>query len=487
MREVKKILAFILACQMLCMTACSQTTGQETETAEVPAVTDEVAADPEEGMTELERRAAIPDNLPEMTFDGQAFRILTGGGAAFQFDTEELTGENTNDAVFERNSRVEERFDFKIETIVTGEPNNEIHTYVLTGANELELAEQNEHKMHTPVSKGDYLNWNKIPYIDQNQPWWNKEANDGSTLNGKLFGLIGDLSITSMLYTYAMFFNMDLMTDFGYTSEEMYSLVNEGAWTIDKMTEIVDSIYEDRNGDGKKNVGDTLGFYFADAQGCDVWVTAVGERVAYIENDEIIISLGTERVFNTLEKVYNLTYNTQGALWTSQYSENFELGRVAFAPMPFNFCSSLRNAEFSYGLLPFPKYDTDQERYYTNAIDQYSIFGTPITVPEENFEFIGIIMEVLNAETYKTVYPEYYDTALKGKYATDQMTANMIDLIMDARTFEFAFQFGPYIARLPYMFRDCLTSKTTALASRLQKSQKMIDRQIGSVYSFYED
>ena len=49
--------------------------------------------------------------------------------------------------------------------------------------------------------------WTDIPYVNLEQPWHNKLANDGATINGKLFTICSDLSVSSMTYTYAIFFN----------------------------------------------------------------------------------------------------------------------------------------------------------------------------------------------------------------------------------------------------------------------------------------
>ena len=96
------------------------------------------------------------------------------------------------------------------------------------------------------------------------------------------------------------------------------------------------------------------------------------------------------------------------------------------------------------------------------------------------------MMEALNAESWKTVYPAFYDTALKNKYSEDATTAQMIDLIMDGRVYEFSFQFGEYLQSLPYMFRNQLYSGQNNLASTLQKSQKQLNKLLEKVYAMYE-
>ena len=141
----------------------------------------------------------------------------------------------------------------------------------------------------------------------------------------------------------------------------------------------------------------------------------------------------------------------------------------------------------SYGMLPNPKWDEAQERYLTNAYDQFSVFGVPLSVPTGDLEFVGTIYECLNAESYKTVYPAYYDVALKGKYSEDADTANMVDIIMEGRLFDFSFQFGESnFNRIPYWFRDLLAGKKTDFTSYYDKYIGKVEKQIEKLYTFYE-
>lgn len=43
------------------------------------------------------------------------------------------------------------------------------------------------------------------------------------------------------------------------------------------------------------------------------------------------------------------------------------------------------------------------------------------------------MLEILNYESYKTVIPAYYETALKTKYSRDAESSEMIDLIFASR------------------------------------------------------
>ena len=130
--------------------------------------------------------------------------------------------------------------------------------------------------------------------------------------------------------------------------------------------------------------------------------------------------------------------------------------------------------------------DENQEAYYTNADDKFTVFGLPLTSAPE-IEFVSIIFEAMSAESYKTVFPAYYDQALKGKYSSDATTAEMVELIMAGRAFDFSFQVGEScFQRLPDLIRDHLVNNNPNLASAYKKLEKALaksmDKILGKAY-----
>ena len=120
----KKILSALLAALLLStsFTACSEsnTEANTDETTSSAAVSAEPSAEEaaEEELSDLELRQRISDDLPEMTLDGADFRVYTSDATWADYEgeiiAEELTGDACNDAVYNRNIKIEERFDVKM-------------------------------------------------------------------------------------------------------------------------------------------------------------------------------------------------------------------------------------------------------------------------------------------------------------------------------------------------------------------------------------
>ncbi len=481
----KRIFALLLAALLTAScTACGESTAETT--AETAAAT-EAAVEETESLSDAEMRAAISDELGEYDFGGQPFRVLMPAPTVDQYDAvtyeivaEELTGDACNDAVYNRNIDIGERFNTKIELLEEKENYNRVKSSVLAGANDFDLVGGYSYTLYKYVAEKTLLNWMDVPNVNLDKPWHNKISNEGSTINGILYGICSDLSITSMTYTYAIFVNAQQMLNQGYSAEDLYELVRNGQWTIDVMAEMTEKMYVDNNGDGKKDKDDNFGFGYQITNPGDVWTAAFDQPITQInENGIIEPALMTDKTVSILEKLMRFHHENPGVFINStQYDEEefFLNGKYVMAPLRFHVAYTvLREMDDPYTMLPFPKWDEAQDGYYTNADDKFTIFGVPVTSAGD-LEFIGTVFEALCAESYKHVYPAYYDIALKGKYSSDAGTAEMVDLIMVGRKFDFSFQFGESVFQmLPYQMREHLRDKKPDFVSSYDKiEQKML-------------
>lgn len=495
-RFISLLLALILASSA--MISCSESKENADETTPAAADTTAQASDPSaestaetEELTALQVRQAIPDELPEVKFDGRSFKLASTANKEYEVRSEELTGENTNDEVYDRNIRIEDRFDTKIEAVIMDYPYTDVVTAVTAGSTAYDMLGFINFEAEIPIAAKALYNWFDIPVYNPEKPWHNELANSGSTINNKRFTDNSDLSISTLLYTYGMFFNYQIMENYGFTSEDLYNLVFEGKWTIDKFNEIVADIYEDSNGNGQHDAEDLHGYAVVNAgvNTHDVWLGALDLPTLTIVNppDEFSIDLFSERTITAVEKVNKLYHETEGSFFDPsgdwrKIPAYFAQGRVAMTQLYFGETTeSLTEMEDTYGILPLPKLDEAQEGYYTNAWDQFTVFAVPLTMPTEDGQFIGTIYEALCAESYKYVYPAYYDQALKSRYSAEPTTAQIIDLIMEGRKLDFTFQFGTELMSLPYMLREMVVSNNTNAASKFKKTEKSLNKKISKL------
>lgn len=499
MNKKKRTVSLLLALLMLTsatMVSCSDGTENSEDVSDnTPAVDTQIEnaeeTEPEE-LTPAEQRALIPDELPDQTFGGRSYIVAVAQNKEFEIRSEELTGEATNDAVYDRNIRIEDRFDVKIEAYIPSAATyDDVKTVVTSGTYAYDVVGFQNYKSSVPIMAGVLYNWCEMPHVNLEKPWHNQLANDPATINGKLYALNSDLSISTLQYTYGMFFNYDIWDRYGVSSQDFYDMVFDGTWTVEKMQSMTTEIWEDTNGNGIHDRDDIHGYsVYLGLNNTDVWLAAFDLDVATINDDGTFeITFFNEKTVNALEKAIALSYDKNGYINTVSWRDvpdAFAEGKIAMTQLYFGETTeSLGEMEDTYGILPLPKFDENQEGYYTNAWDTFSVYAVPLTVADDDLDVTGIIFEALCAESYKTVFPAYYDQALKSRYSAEPATAEIIDLIMAGRKLEFTFQFGENLSSLPYMFRQMLASKSTDIASTYKKQQKSLNKVMQRMLNIY--
>ena len=136
----------------------------------------------------------------------------------------------------------------------------------------------------------------------------------------------------------------------------------------------------------------------------------------------------------------------------------------------------LRNMSDEFGVLPLPKYDEAQEHYYAPS------FGSEIstllkTLPQERMENVVILLDALAYDTNKSIIPEYKEVLLKTKYARDNESEDMIDIVIDSVSFEFGLNAWQDTVANP-LVKNIFVARNPSVASTLAKMQKSVDTQI---------
>mgnify|MGYP000884400603 CR=1 FL=1 len=492
---LKKITAtLLLLCLGLSFFAGCGGTSDDIATVTEKQTADTTAIDEEAGLSELDKRRRIPDELPEIKFAGREFRVACEEAKSYEILSEELIGEVTNDVIYDRNVEICERFDSAIKNVVVTNAHDHVVTTVLAGDDAYDIIGYKAYLVYKSVQAKVVTNFYDLPYINLEKPWYNQITNDAATFYGKLFAATCSLGISAMQYTYAMFANQRLVEAHGYPVTDIYGMVYDNEWVYDKFLEIVSTVYTDVNGDGKKDIDDVYGYMTGNTHPLDAWLPAFDQNITSRDsNDEIVINVMSEKTVQALEKIYDLTYNNPSAYYSpAEYKEfdQFSYGKVAIAPMPFKVCyDKIRDMDDNYAVLPYPKWDENQEMFLTNIYDQYSVFSIPKTVyGDDAYEFVGVMLEGLNAVSYKDVYPAYYDIALKDKYTTDADSAAMVDIVMEGSNMDFSFMFGETdMQRIPYIFRDCINGKKLDIASEYANKETALATSIPKIYEYYKE
>lgn len=445
--------------------------------------------------TELEKRANVKANLPDITFDGAELRISTKSGTLYEIDAEELNGEARNDAVFERNRLVEEQYDVTIVPVistlndVSGHANQVIRS-IQAQDDAFDLVAAYAMASGTMAVKNMLQNWLDMKYNDFSQPWWISGINDRFTVKGKNYTAVGDMCVSTLMFTYGMFYNRTKGEDYGLT-ETIYDTVRDGKWTYDYFNSLVQEVYEDLNGDGKRDDTDFYGFAAEQSTNLDMYNFAFDIPITSRNSDgDLELTIYSEKTVDVIAAIQKLYWENVGTFIPANASDfgvpirMFRDGNALFTTTYMSQAfGQLREMEDDYSILPYPKWDENQEKYMSGAMDNYSVLCIPVTCAET--DMVSVLVEALNVESYKTVFPIYYEQSLQQKYARDPESIEMINLLMDGRNFDFAVILTNNVGGLSTMIREVVNMKTMNFATYYAKAGTAMEKTLSKMMKSY--
>jgi len=436
--------------------------------------------------------AEIREEIPDLDFKGKTFTILApkhGLYMEYYFAEEENTGDKMDDALWRRQTNVESRFNITIEPIIRTTDIKAIFGMVkksiLADDDAYQLVLTHNQAGVYELSCGGFVqDWNTIPIIDLEKPWWTQRMNDALTVNGALLPATSDFILFDPLVIY---FNKRMAQEFDMG--DIYQIVRDGKWTWTKLTELAKQAPKDLNGDGKMNKEDQYGLVthvgwrlLASQSACDMYQTRIGDD-GYPE-----YALKNEKYGNLLNMLYELIFDGNQTFrgdWNDSYVEDppITMGsdRALFIIDPLCSAKRYRVYDVEFGILPYPKYDDAQQGYFS-----YSQTGFMMIPNTADPEFVGAVSEALAAESYRLTVPAYYDVVLTSKLARDEESVDMIDIIFRGATTDFGQVFSNWHA-LGEALPNILAKKSTDYVSFIEKHEESYNKHIRGVYDQIRD
>ena len=483
---MKKQTAALLLCATLIFPSCSQSTenaAEETNAAASP----EVSASDVQPQDLAEEEEIDTDDLPERDYNGFAFNIYTRSNTThYAFLTEEMNGEVLNDALYERNEKVADRFNI---AFTETEYSDEVmaQNNVQSGDDTFSLMNVRCTAADTMAQKSLCFDISTFQYIDLSKPYWDDELTYMIGIGDRQFTAIGSANLTVIDFMNVLLFNKSLHEQ--YQFDDLYTLVREGKWTFDRFGETAAAATMDLDGDGTYGKTDQWGVLGVSKYlHCTLLPAGGAWYISKDENNMPAFTMGTDEHFLAVfEKIFavvndnNAWYNTSDTSNEgTQYHNMFRNGQGLFLATMFYYIESLRDMDYDFGILPFPKFDESQTEYY-GRISFFDTSVIPVTVPDS--EMSSIVLEALSCESFNQVIPAYKDVALKSKFARDEDSSDMIDLIMEHRIVDFGDSYFQGTIRdgfIAGMFINNNKDLASAVKTRTKSLNKTLDKMIAA-------
>ena len=388
--------------------------------------------------------------VPKGIAEGKTFSMyIANPDIKNSFIAEEETGDDLVDAVYQRNALVEAHTGVDLNFVSSVRTSNgadqqaetnQIRTWIQAGDTTYDAYLHVQHTgMPTLIEEGMFLNWNDVPYINIQNPWWYSNVQRDICFGDKIFCMTGDYNYKSFALSECLIFNKTLCDELEL--EYPYQLVFDGKWTHDEFLKYIKASGKDLNGDGLIKVED-------DRFGFAGWHPEVipalfcgygGETLKKDDNNLPVLNIDEEITYNVIDKMLEVfgddyAFSVTGAMGYSTEDRMFNEGRLMFNDSFLTGVPSTRGLEdIDVGFIPYPKLSADQENYYTRTANISGLTYIPVT--NNDLEKTGAVLETLAYYSTDTIMPAFFDTILAIKSTRDVESEQMIPIIRNSSRF----------------------------------------------------
>ena len=325
-------------------------------------------------------------------------------------------GKEINNAVLDRQAEVQSTYGVTLNWIECG--GYSMQTRLRTAAQNKELGGEVIHVALPRVLEAQAIvldqsvyNINGSEYIDFDAKYYNQDALDSYTLADKTFFLAGDISFLDEQTAFVVFFNNEIANELE-SFPDLYEMALNGTWTIDTLYSLASAISENTDGQDGYSDNDKYGF---GTNGLSVFYQYFGvyqvSKKATADGEEYYLSIQDDKVSTIINKM----------LYTQQHEDFIRTGwtggygalQAAFTDNRLLFYHEViqkldylaEDPDLQAGILPFPKLNTDQKRYYSPSASQSTLICVPRATDDRDMS--EAFVEILSCTASKHIMPAY--------------------------------------------------------------------------------
>lgn len=459
-------------------------------------------------ITQTESAAAEPDETTAgvMNWESSGLERVDYGGIDFtifankdsydntwhKLDVAELNGDSLNDAIFNRNRKIEELYNINISVIESSTFANDAKNSIAAGDNAYSLFFAQLTQLVPLSQEGMLTNFYDVNNLSLDNEWWDQNLIEGLTYRDSLYVLNGDVSPSADTRIFVILFNKDMCDELNL--EYPYQYVLDGSWTVDRLNEYITNVNYDVNGDAVMNYDDRWGFFTEYGVSYMMFFAGGGKITEKTEDGGLRLAFNHEKGINMAQKAIDIALDASktcmanpyvaenGNSWpaaTAWFANGGALFRsTALEPVP----RDIRTLEVNFGILPFPKMSDDQERYYSLPAVLCNVISIPVTADSD---MAGLILEALCVESVGSVKPAFYDTLLNGKIVRDDDSKEMLDIIFDSKVYDIGLYAN--IMNFKVTFENMVKDKKSDVASLFASNYESAQAQLEKLCEQYDE
>ena len=404
--------------------------------------------------SEPEKEYVFPE---DMDGGGSSFTIAAPTTSWFFYTDivrEEISGEALDDAIYNRNRFIEEKFSIDIKEVNTDIENfnSSVRRLITAGDDVYDAAFCPMFRgtgLASMIGENIFYNLREVASINLEDEWWNQQIIKEASLGraDKLFFAACDINIMTLQCLEAVFFNQDMMENSGL--DLPYNLVREGKWTFDAFNQYQKDGAQLNGADSFnwENGGNAVYGFISYDNSVNALIDGSGERYVTVDNNGgLHLSVENERFVNVVQKIESMLVVTDGSYLFANsmpdfhYEPIFTNNRSLMTMGELKAADVFREMDDTFGILPIPKYEESQENYYCHYI-----FATPMAViPSTNTrpEFTGAVLDAMAYLSASDVTPVFFDVTVSQKRLRNEESIDMLHIIKDSSYIDMGLVYG---------------------------------------------
>lgn len=452
------------------------------------------------------------DNLgmPAFNFEEKEFRVCVYSNVVqTTYFSEEIecedyatTDNKLKDGVRNRNNRIDAKYGVTVKAYAVDDVAATVREDVSAQTELFDAAMPFMSAAVTMAQDGMLHDLNEFSdYIHLDAPWWDQEANKALSVANRLYFTTGDISIMQRIVSNTILFNRSMYEEnLKGTYGDLYDLVRNHQWTLDKMHEMGRAVTAELNGESGMQYDDRWGMVGTN-NALSYYISGGQTLVDKTEDDILQIAIGrdeaslayAQKVLQTFE-ADDWFFNTQSpnqttvgnlSVWETAMAA-FGDGRSLFYCAAFSAVKKLRNYEAAeyMGFIPLPLSSEAQDEYRTCANVSYA-YGVciPLTVP--NAEFSAYMLEALCCYAKDDITPAYYNSTLLDRDARTEDNVDMLEnYIFSNVVYDTGILYG--FGGISGMLNTLQANGTDTVASQLDSIRDAAEAAIADCVEAYE-
>ena len=310
--------------------------------------------------------------------------------------------------------------------------------------------------------------------LDLEKAWWPESLSDVFDIKGNTYFISGDISANLLRMMTVIFVNKTKLESTGTNYDEFMQKIERYEWTLADLIELTNDQYQNLDNDPNPSAGDQFGLVTTYFHSDGLYAGLGYKYMISSSKDDQVFRLSSQIANETADnyvkdmKDWNATHNLFMDPNEKIYEDAFTNGQALFLLHRAWFGFELAKTEVNYAVIPTPRLDVavdeDDQEYFTTIGNQFTSYG--ICKDATDYDIAAETIQVLGYHALTTTTPSLYEVSFIGKFAKDDYTIKMFEIIRESIIFDIGRVYDVFISTTEPGYTDYLLPNIISLPIR---------------------